>query len=1127
LAHKNFSPIFCLSGEISIENSKMARINIYKASAGSGKTWRLSVEYIKLLIKNPESYRHILAVTFTNKATTEMKERILHYLQLLSDPGTGSENPVLKTLEKETGLSRQTIAARAEQALSLLLHDYSRFRVETIDSFFQSILRNLARELGLGSSMNIELEEDEILEEAVDLMIEKAGENDELLKWLQDYIEENLLEGRDRKIAPALKKFGETIFSESFQSREKELYRVLSDKSFLNDYREELFKLKAQANEKLKGMGQRFFELIAQQGLGIDDLSNKNRGVAGYFLKLLNEEYKIGIFNATAQKALTDPEKWATAQHPRRTEIIKLAESTLIPFLQECEAERPKLYSVYHSCDLSLKHIYKIGLLTDISLEVRAINREQNRFLLSDTAVLLKTLISDSDTSFVYEKAGTELKHIMIDEFQDTSRVQWSNFKPLIFEGLSKNYDSLLVGDEKQAIYRWRNSDWRILGNLEKELAGTELQFNTLSSNFRSEQRIVQFNNALFKQASLLSTASLENKLGIDCPDLALAYKEIEQQCSRKDEKGWVKAVFVRDDNNYYRHSLEQVVKQVEYLQEQGITPDQICILIRYKKHIPEIAAYFAQYQTDHPGSPFCYTIVSDEAFRLDASPAVQILIAALKMLANPDDKLAREELEQCRTRLLKTYGEEPDTFQGDLPAGFESQLNELIHIPLFELADLLIRLFDLGKIPAQESYLFSFMDKLQEFLEKNTSDLSSFLRYWEDHLSSTTLPRASSMSGIRIMSIHKAKGLQFHSLIVAFCDWPTEGNHRNLLWCHTDLQPFAALPLIPVNFQQLMNVTIFKEDYREECVQQFVDNLNLLYVAFTRAEKNLIICSKAPGPNKKDTEKNQEIKSVAELIYKILSDPAHPLFSPHFKVENNEEDESILEGGEGRKKEETADTADDPVGNTQVAGFEYGKICTDSGEDENSRTEQDFAIEYRSFPRQTGFRQSNPSRDFVSGGVRGEFHNNYIDRGKLLHKLFSRIKKQSDAPAAVRSLLNEGLIDEEEQNKLLQYTQTALEHPRAKEWYSGNYRLYNECVILYEDAQHKLREKRPDRVIRQEDKMVVIDFKFGKALPKYRRQVARYMELLRRMGHKQVEGYLWYVDEQQVEQVEAGEVEL
>jgi ATP-dependent helicase/nuclease subunit A len=336
-----------------------------------------------------------------------------------------------------------------------------------------------------------------------------------------------------------------------------------------------------------------------------------------------------------------------------------------------------------------------------------------------------------------------------------------------------------------------------------------------------------------------------------------------------------------------------------------------------------------------------------------------------------------------------------------------------------------------------------------------------------------------------------------------------------------------AALPLIPVNFQQLMNVTIFKEDYREECVQQFVDNLNLLYVAFTRAEKNLIICSKAPGPNKKDTEKNQEIKSVAELIYKILSDPAHPLFSPHFKVENNEEDESILEGGEGRKKEETADTADDPVGNTQVAGFEYGKICTDSGEDENSRTEQDFAIEYRSFPRQTGFRQSNPSRDFVSGGVRGEFHNNYIDRGKLLHKLFSRIKKQSDAPAAVRSLLNEGLIDEEEQNKLLQYTQTALEHPRAKEWYSGNYRLYNECVILYEDAQHKLREKRPDRVIRQEDKMVVIDFKFGKALPKYRRQVARYMELLRQMGHKQVEGYLWYVDEQQVEQVEAGEVEL
>ncbi len=245
----------------------MARINIYKASAGSGKTWRLSVEYIKLLIKNPESYRHILAVTCTNKATAEMKERILNYLQLLANPRIEKENPVLKTLEQETGLSRQSIAVRAEQALSLLLHDYSRFRVETIDSFFQSILRNLARERGLGTSMNIELEKDEILEEAVDLMIEKAGDNKELLEWIQDYIEENLFEGRDRRVAPALKKFGETIFSESFQSRGKELYQVRSDKSFLNDYRKELYKLKTQAGEKLRKMGQRFFELIAQNGL--------------------------------------------------------------------------------------------------------------------------------------------------------------------------------------------------------------------------------------------------------------------------------------------------------------------------------------------------------------------------------------------------------------------------------------------------------------------------------------------------------------------------------------------------------------------------------------------------------------------------------------------------------------------------------------------------------------------------------------------------------------------------------------------------------------------------------------------------------------------------------------------
>ncbi|MDD2617728.1 MAG: UvrD-helicase domain-containing protein [Bacteroidales bacterium] len=1098
----------------------MARINIYKASAGSGKTWRLSVEYIKLLIKNPESYRHILAVTFTNKATTEMKQRILNYLQLLSDHRIDKENPVLKALEQESGLSAKTIAARAEQALSLLLHDYSRFRIETIDSFFQSILRNLARELGLGSSMNIELEEDEILEEAVDLMIEKAGENPELLLWIQDYIEENLIEGRDRKIASALKKFGQTIFSESFQAREKELYEVLSDKSFLNSYRKELYKLRHEAKEKLKAMGQRFFDLIGQYELSIDDFSYKGSGVAGYFLKLLNENFKTDIFNATAQNALNNPEKWVTAKHPRRAEILSLAENNLMSYLQKCEAERPGLYSIYYSCDLSLKHIYKIGLLTDIALEVRAINREQNRFLLSDTAVLLKTLISDSDTSFVYEKAGTELKHIMIDEFQDTSRIQWANFKPLIFEGLSRGCDSLLVGDEKQAIYRWRNSDWRILGNLEHEMSGTSLQFNALNSNFRSEQRIVQFNNALFKQASLISTASLEQKLGIDCPELALAYKEIEQQSSRDQEKGWVKSIFIRDDEHYFQRSLEQVVMQSEYLQEQGIKPDQICIIIRYNKYIPEIATYFAQYQMDHPSSPYCYTIVSDEAFRLDASPAVLLLIAALKLLADPLNKIARAELLQNWAEIVKTHSSQSEVFQEDLPACFETQLNGLIHIPLFELADLLIRLFDLGKIPNQESYLFCFMDKLQGFLEKNTSDLNSFLHYWDEQLYKTTLPRASGINGIRITSIHKAKGLQYHSIIVAFCDWSTEGDNRNLLWCHTELQPFAALPLIPVNYQQIMNTSIFREDYQEECIQQFVDNLNLLYVALTRAEKNLVLCSKAPKTQKNDTEKDQEIKTVAQLLYKVLSDPTHPLFSSCFVPANEAENELSFE----EKTTEATTEATQGSTSSGEALFEYGSICTDSRENE-TKAEQDFAIAYRSFPRKTGFRQSNPSRDFVLEGSRAEFHNSYIDRGKLLHKLFSRIRKLSDAPTAVRSLVAEGLLNEEAQEELLLYTQSALEHPQAKEWYSGNYRLYNECVILYEDENHKLREKRPDRVIRNQDKVVVIDFKFGKALTKYRKQVAQYMQLLRQMGHKEVEGYLWYVDDQQVEQIEAGEV--
>lgn len=1099
----------------------MAQITIYKASAGSGKTWRLSVEFIKLLIKNPDSYRHILAVTFTNKATTEMKQRILKDLQALALADPKQDFAVLDTLQQELGLSRVTIADRAAEALSLLLHDYSRFRVETIDSFFQSILRNLARELGLGTAMNIELDVEEVLQEAVDLMIEKAGENKDLLQWIQDYIEENISEGRDRKVASALKSFGKTIFSESFQSREKELFRVLSDKAFLNNYRSQLYRIKAEATHKLKNMGQGFFNLIHSRDLSVDDFSNKSTGVAGYFVKLQKENFASGIVGQRVIKALHDPETWVTAKHPRRDEIIDLVEERLLPYLEDCEEERPTLFSIVYSCELSLKNIFKVGLLTDIAREVRALNREQNRFLLADTAMLLQTLISDSDASFVFEKIGSELKHIMIDEFQDTSRIQWANFRPLIAEGLSKNYDSLLVGDEKQSIYRWRNSDWRILGNLDREMNHTPLEIKTLEYNFRSETRIIQFNNALFERAVKISTDQLEKELGIDCPELALAYSAVEQLSRREQEQGLVKAVFVHNDQNYQERSRAQLVKQVEDLQSQGIRPDQIAILIRVKKHIPTIADYFAQHQAKHPESPYCYTIVSDDAFRLDASPAIQVLMAAFKLLADPLNGIAQVELEQSWKRVIQLIDPVSATeLNEDLPSHFSKQLNSFIHIPLFELADRLIHLFDLNRIPAQESYLFSFMDRLQDFLEKNSSDLSGFLTYWEEHLAATTLPGSSGINGIRITTIHKAKGLQYHSVIAAFCDWSISGDPRDLIWCHSQTAPFSALPLIPVNYKQTMNFSIFKEDYQEEKIQLFIDNLNLLYVAFTRAEKNLLILSQANKPTDK-------LNKVSDLLYTILSDREHPWFTSHMQWVDLDE----TEGDSAALNLSSSQAIDSPDEKGQEgykdAVFEYGSICTDSGRQDEESGAQDIQISYHTYPGRTKFRQSNRSRDFVLEKADETFSTAYIDRGKLLHRLFSYLRHAEDAPAAVRRLLIEGLIQEQQQEELLHYVREALKHPVAGQWFSGDYLLYNECSILYRDSDNMLNEKRPDRVIRRGDKVTVIDLKFGQSLTRYHKQVAHYMQLLSGMGHKQVEGYIWYVDEQVVEQVKSEEAAL
>ncbi len=1081
---------------------------VYKASAGSGKTFTLAVEYIKHLILNPRAYRQILAVTFTNKATAEMKERILQqlygiwqgdpasdaYLARIKEGVRGMKSEKLR-MKNGGGDEDEELRRRAGMALQYMLHDYSRFRVETIDSFFQSVMRNLARELELSPNLNIELNNAEVLSDAVDSLIEKLTPTSPVLAWLLDYINERIADDKRWNVSNEVKSFGRNIFDESYIERGEALRECLRTPGTLKLYRDVLRELETEALEQMKGFYDQFEGELEGHALVPEDLKGGARGIGSYFRKLRDGKLSDkDVLNATLQNSLADAKNWATKTSARKDDIIRLAESSLMPLLQDAERLRPQNSRTINSCRLSLQHLNKLQLLNHIDEEVRTLNREHNRFLLSDTNALLHKLVREGDSSFVFEKIGANIRNVMIDEFQDTSRMQWDNFRLLLLEGLSQGADSLIVGDVKQSIYRWRNGDWGILNSLGEEKSQLNFPFpvrvETLKTNRRSETNVIRFNNQLFAAAvDYLNTLHLD-ELKEDCLPLKRAYADVAQESPKSEKRGYVKAAFLEPDeeHNYTEQTLLALGEEVENLLQAGVQQNDITILVRKNKNIPPIADYFDK--------ELHLPIVSDEAFRLDASLALCMLMDALRYLSNPKDRIAKAALitnyklqiteeTEGETDLNSILTEHPEK---QLPEAFITRIEALRLMPLYELLEELFSLFGMSRIEKQDAYLFSFFDAVTEYLQSNSSELDSFIRYWDETLCNKNIP-SGEVDGIRILSIHKSKGLEFHTVLIPFCDWKLENETNNqLVWCAPAEAPYNAISLVPVNYSTTMAESVYRPDYLHERLQLWVDNLNLLYVAFTRAGKNLILWSK-----------KEQRGTVSELLANTLP--------------------RIAGQGEGSWDRE-------------AAIYESGALCP-SAVQSASATELPAAnklaqkpaklpVHMESMLHDIEFRQSNRSADFIAGVDESESSQRFINRGRLLHTLFSAIGTEADIDDAINRLVFEGIIGRTEtEEEIRRLTTRAFSLPQVKDWYSGEWTLFNECDIIWQE-NGELRTRRPDRVMMRNGEIVVVDFKFGKPNKKYNKQVQGYMQLLVRMGYAapNISGYLWYVEEEIIEKV-------
>lgn len=1077
------------------------RLLVYKASAGSGKTFTLAVQYIRQLIEDPYSYRRILAVTFTNKATTEMKERILSQLYGIATSLKSSDG-YLKEIMKTSDKSVDEIRRAADTALKNIIHDYSRFRIETIDSFFQSVMRNLARELELGANMTIELNNGDVLSDAVDSMIEKLDRMSPTLYWLLEYIEERIADDKRWNVSSEIKDFGRNIFDEAYIEKGVTLREKLKDTKFIPQYRKKLQEKRESILDTMKGFNEHFQEILKANGLNPTDLKNGARGIGSYFNKIASGKLSNDVRNSTVEKCLEGAENWTTKTSPYKSTIISLADQVLIQILNDAESTRMSSNKVLNSCDMSLRYLNNLQLLMRIDSEVREQNLNHNRFLLSDTNALLHSIIREGDASFVYEKIGTTIDTVMIDEFQDTSRMQWENFHLLLEESLAQKEGSMIVGDIKQSIYRWRNGDWKILAGLDKDRS-FRLNSKTLDTNWRSEANIIAFNNDIFTSACKVLNERYKADEGEDCTQLLDAYSDVRQKTSKDTKEGYIKLSFLKnsEEHPYADTTMELLAEEVDSLVKKDIRVNDIAILVRKNKSIPAIADYFDK------NTP--YRVVSDEAFRLDASLAVCMLIDGLRYISEPTDRIACARLAVAYQKEILKKDVDYNTVllnsvEDYLPAEFRLLQPELNLMPLYELLEKLFVIFRMDMIEEQDAYLCAFYDAVTEYMQNNSSELTSFLTYWSETLYARTIP-SGEISGIRILSIHKSKGLEYHTVLLPFCDWKMENETFNhMLWCKineadADKEPFCELDLTPVNYSSAMAESYFSDSYREERLQLWVDNLNLLYVAFTRACKNLIVWCK---DEKKDT--------VSRLLRESI-DCMKDIKMTCNMAEPDEEDEE--------NKEEN----DEPI------VYEYGEICI-SGEKKKSDTTNRLVavpeavnVKIESLETEIDFKQSNRSADFIRGDEDEEenLRSQYIRQGQLLHTLFASIDTREDLPSAIERLLFEGVIESAEKaEEIRKVAERALNLEEVKDWYSGEWTLYNECSIIYNDEQRKMQTRRPDRVMMKDDEVVVVDFKFGKKKPEYSTQVREYMSLLSEMGYADIKGYIWYVYSGELENV-------
>lgn len=1057
-------------------------IDVYIASAGAGKTHRLTGEYLKLALRADRKYQNIQAVTFTNKATAEMKHRILQELSLLSKDPTKS--PYYDDLKHIKNLKE-----RSEKILKFILDDYDHFRVRTIDSFFQEILRQFFRELDLPSNWEISLNDIDILDDAIlRIMYENAVyQNTNSARAMKHFAEEQIKEGKGHNLRRELAKLGAILFREDVKKK-----IMQDDGKILLASVEEIEKLKKNITEKrlvlkdkVKKIFDKFENIFSSRNIILDEnlFSHGRSGALSPFYKFAHNPIKF-VENYDTERSKRFAKYVEDSSDSTSGLILKsrINELSYLPFDEikqvciELDEVGKELSFEYNSINAILGYINQYSLLSDINRAIEEISKETNRILIGNTPNIIKKIIENSDVLFIYEKIGVNIHHHMIDEFQDTSALQYENFKPLLEESLASNNENLIVGDVKQSIYRFRNSDSNILSTQIDKDFGNQINTHNMECNWRSRENIINFNNNLYEKAVEL----------LNIEEISHQYKDLKQKIGKAESKIDKGAVVIHHYEGQLKIETDPEVLEARIdddlgiaqtlinIQKRGYKASDIAILVRSSKDAEFVIQQVQMYKGDLEGASL--DIVSEEALSISNSAIINLIIYTLKYISRPYYSQNEIVLKDAyyivrKERLGEEYFDD-----------FDEKLKRLRIIGrkyIYEALQDIIHLYDDIINDNDSAYILSLLSLVEEKSASESFDIETFLSYWQERGYNEKIVLPANENAINMMTIHKSKGLGFPVVLLPVLKYDIEEENTfnpTILFNKNSSELLDGFNYpIPVKYDSSLENSIFAEDYKKEQIKKISDSINLLYVATTRAMDEMHIWLKS-------SEKSNDLKNIGDLVSLAINDLQNTKDFNFINIIDEKKELSILIDSLA-KKENKREKTDQSI--------DINKI-------------NNFAIENRLAILQKGLEYFED--------------NSNLKNGNIMHHILSNINTKDDIDIAISKAIKNKEISEEDLSDIKVKLLRILDNPIISKCFDSSYEMILETPLI---GGYIKGSKRPDRVVinENEKRAIVLDYKFGHKHRSHFLQVAEYMKILRDMGYD-TEGFLYYAKDDEVIQL-------